>query len=61
MWDTIETTSTHLSHDMPCSRCGHATHSYLACSDSCDCVPVSAHTLGAWRHLEVPTTPTIFD
>lgn len=27
------------THDMPCQQCGHATHSYLPCSDSCDCVP----------------------
>lgn len=41
MWDTVETTSTHLSHDMPCATCGHAVHIYLPCSDSCDCVPLS--------------------
>ncbi len=28
-----------LLHDMSCSRCGHARHIYLACSDSCACVP----------------------
>jgi hypothetical protein len=39
MWDTVETTTTHLSHDMPCPGCGHATHTYLSCSDSCACVP----------------------
>lgn len=39
MWDTVETTSTHLSHDRPCPACGHATHTYLPCSDSCDCEP----------------------
>jgi hypothetical protein len=39
MWDNVETTSTPLSHDRPCLDCGHATHSYLPCSDSCDCVP----------------------
>ena len=27
----------HLSHDMPCQRCGHAVHTFLACSDSCAC------------------------
>jgi hypothetical protein len=41
MWDTVDTTSTYLSHDMPCPHCGHAGHIYLACSDTCDCVPVS--------------------
>jgi hypothetical protein len=39
MWDTVETRTTHLSHDMPCLQCGHAPHSYLPCSESCDCVP----------------------
>ncbi len=40
MWDTVQTSragSTHLSHDMPCPRCGHGTHTYLACRDGCDC------------------------
>jgi hypothetical protein len=37
MWDTVETTSVHLSHDLPCSGCGHALHTYLPCSDTCDC------------------------
>lgn len=41
MWDTAETTSTHLTHDMPCTTCGHAGHVYLPCSDTCDCVPLS--------------------
>jgi hypothetical protein len=43
MWDTVETSTgsgtVHLSHDLPCSRCGHAVHTFLACSDTCDCVP----------------------
>ena len=39
MWDTVQTNDTHLSHDLPCLRCGHAAHTYLACSDTCDCVP----------------------
>jgi len=37
MWDTVQTNQIHLSHDLPCPRCGHAAHSYLACSDTCDC------------------------
>jgi len=42
MWDTAESPSTvHLSHDLPCPRCRHAVHTFLACSDTCDCVPVS--------------------
>lgn len=29
----------HLSHDPPCARCGHAAHTFLACSDTCACEP----------------------
>ena len=39
MWDTVDTSSTRLSHDMPCTRCGHGRHPYLACSDTCSCHP----------------------
>jgi hypothetical protein len=42
MWDTVETMSgaeLHLSHDLPCPRCGHAVHTFLACSDTCACRP----------------------
>lgn len=39
MWDTVETNAEHLSRDLPCARCGHALHTYLACSDTCDCEP----------------------
>lgn len=38
MWDTVDTTATHLSHDLPCTECGHGRHTYLPCSDSCHCV-----------------------
>lgn len=31
--------SEHLSHDLPCLVCGHAAHTFLACSDTCDCAP----------------------
>ncbi|GCD89015.1 hypothetical protein NLS1_10210 [Nocardioides sp. LS1] len=42
MWDTVDDNhGHHLSHDMPCAHCGHAVHTYLACSDTCDCQPVS--------------------
>ena len=41
MWDTVQINEHHLSHDLPCSRCGHAVHTYLACSDSCDCIPAA--------------------
>jgi hypothetical protein len=39
MWDTVEDNTLHLTHDLPCPRCGHAVHRFLACSDSCGCVP----------------------
>jgi hypothetical protein len=41
MWDTVRSSTQHLSHDLPCPRCGHAAHSFLACSDTCDCVPIA--------------------
>ena len=37
MWDTVQTSRTRLSHDLPCPGCGHAAHTYLPCSDSCRC------------------------
>ena len=40
MWDTVQTNQQHLSHDLPCPRCGHAVHTYLACGDTCACEPV---------------------
>ncbi len=39
MWDTAVEIGSHLSHDAPCVRCGHATHTFLPCSDACDCTP----------------------
>ena len=39
MWDTVETNQEHLSHDLPCQRCGHAAHTFFACSETCTCVP----------------------
>jgi hypothetical protein len=43
MWDTVQEhtgrSAVHLSHDLPCSRCGHAVHTFLACSDTCACAP----------------------
>ena len=39
MWDTVETQIHPLSHEMPCPGCGHPTHTYLPCSDGCDCTP----------------------
>ena len=37
MWDTVQTNPMHLSHDRPCPGGGHAAHTFLACSDTCDC------------------------
>ena len=56
MWDTVESNSQHLSHDMPCTACGHAQHSYLPCSDSCECecTPPSA-TAARPRRLTILT------
>ena len=39
MWETVQENSDHLSRDMPCHRCGHASALFLACSDMCDCEP----------------------
>lgn len=38
MWDTVTDNSEHLSHDRPCIGCGHGQHTYLPCSDACQCV-----------------------
>ena len=38
MWDTVTVNNNKpLSHDLPCGYCGHGTHTYIACSDTCDC------------------------
>ena len=37
MWDTAQTNDVHLSHDMPCARCGHALHTFLPCRTDCAC------------------------
>jgi hypothetical protein len=52
MWDTVQSNEIHLTHDLPCPRCGHAVHTYLACSDTCACAPtVLPGSLGlAARH-----------
>jgi hypothetical protein len=39
MWDSVTDNDQHLSHDLPCSRCGHAMHTFLACDEHCDCAP----------------------
>lgn len=38
MWDIDPGHESHLTHDMPCQRCGHAMHTFLACSDTCGCI-----------------------
>lgn len=37
MWDTVTESAAPLSHEMPCPWCGHSTHSFLPCSDTCTC------------------------
>ncbi len=44
MFDCAPTTHTYLSHDMPCGRCGHGRHTYLACSETCPCPPTAPPT-----------------
>ena len=39
MWDTVQTTTMRVTHDMPGTQCGHALHVYLACGDGCECQP----------------------
>jgi hypothetical protein len=39
MWDSVSDNDQHLSHDLPCPRCGHGVHTYLACDEGCDCAP----------------------
>lgn len=41
MWNTVEEAKHELSHDMPCPRCGHGIHVYLACGDHCACPPTA--------------------
>jgi hypothetical protein len=44
MWDTAEHArrGACLSHDRPCPTCGHAAHTFLACSSTCACEPPPA-------------------
>ena len=51
MWETVQDYTDHLSHDMPCGRCDHAMHTFLACSDACDCEP--SFMPGAQRGLVI--------
>jgi hypothetical protein len=47
MWDTVVEQTSTLTHEMPCVVCGHAPHTYLPCSDFCDCASSPALTLPA--------------
>ena len=48
-WPDMAMGSTHLSHDMPCPRCRHAPHVYLACGDGCECPTMRPGVPGADR------------
>jgi hypothetical protein len=39
VWDTVVEISTHVTHDLPCPRCGHAGHRFLPC-DRCACAGI---------------------
>jgi hypothetical protein len=40
MWDaTPDQAPDNLARDLPCAHCGHAVHTFLACSDTCGCPP----------------------
>jgi hypothetical protein len=54
MWDTVtERHTAHLSHEMPCTACGHAPHTFLPCSDTCDCVPPSVPGAASGRTVDL--------
>jgi len=54
MWDTVtEERKAHLSHEMPCTACGHAPHTFLPCSDTCDCVPPSTPGAVSGRNVDL--------
>jgi len=54
MWDTVtDQRKAHLSHEMPCTACGHAPHSYLPCSDTCECVPPSVPGDASGRNVDL--------
>lgn len=49
MWDTVETNTEHLSHDLPCQYCGHAGHTFLPCDQNCGCEPALVGAASARR------------
>jgi hypothetical protein len=54
MRDTGSTGRTNLSRELPCLRCDHAPHTYLPCSDTCDCYPAE---MPGEPPLRVPRDP----
>ncbi len=54
MWDTAQTNGVHLSHDMPCPRCGHDLHTLLVCDTRCACEPI----VMPGAEAASPTSPT---
>ena len=57
MWDTVQTYPVHLSHDLPCPICGHAVHTYLPCSDTCDCARTVMRVCCGWVTDALPNKP----
>ena len=55
MWDTVMELKhgDHLSHEMPCTACGHAPHTFLPCTDTCDCTPPSVPGAASGRQVEL--------
>jgi hypothetical protein len=54
MWDTVtDRRHAHLSHEMPCQSCGHPAHTYLPCSDVCDCTPPSVPGAVSGRNVDL--------
>jgi hypothetical protein len=51
MWEPVQDNELHLSHDLPCQRCGHAAHSYLPCGDTCSCAESVMPGGPGWTHL----------
>lgn len=54
MWENGAGAAQPLSHEMPCVLCGHGPHSFLPCSDSCDCASPVTATLPSGRFALAP-------
>jgi len=63
MWDTVQTNDVHLSHDIPCARCSHDVHPFLACGNGCACEPVAmpgaSATAPIWHPLVSSDSPGV--